>query len=307
MIKRSDWGGMRPPSQYTKIWCSDWKYLIILDACRYDYFEKVFRNYPFIRAGKLEKVYSCGSRTPEWFRCTFKDKVYDGIIYVSANPHINSKGIHFRGFSLRDLRFHKVIDVWDWGWSEELGTVHPKEVNKAAIIASKLYPHKRFIIHYIQPHYPYLSLVAKGIGVKLKKGGKTDLRRPLLPRIKRFIRRRLVELFGDKTGPKLAIKLVGPPSSPRIRLVARRIGIEGLKRAYEHNLRVVLSYVSRLVEKLRGGKIVITSDHGELLGERGMYGHPPWMRVPELIEVPWLELECPKDGQADRIPVETHV
>jgi len=186
-----------------------------------------------------------------------------------------------------------VIDVWDWGWDERLGTIHPREINKAAIIASKLYSQKRFIIHYLQPHDPYLTLTTKGIGPKLKKEEiwQTKRRRSLWDRVRGFIRWRLVDLFGYELGRKLAIKLVGypKPTKPnRVELVAREIGVEGSRKAYENNLRIVLHYVNELIKNLHG-KIVITADHGELLGERG-YGHPMRRRFPELIEVPWLEI-----------------
>jgi hypothetical protein len=48
-----------------------------------------------------------------------------------------------------------------------------------------------------------------------------------------------------------------------------------------------------LVDRL-DGKTVITADHGELLYDR-VFGvrvcsHRPWFNVPQLREVPWLEL-----------------
>ena len=49
-----------------------------------------------------------------------------------------------------------------------------------------------------------------------------------------------------------------------------------------------------LIESL-DGKTVVTSDHGNLFGRRlwpiplQKYGHPPGLRFPELIEVPWHE------------------
>jgi hypothetical protein len=51
--------------------------------------------------------------------------------------------------------------------------------------------------------------------------------------------------------------------------------------------------VDRLLEELPGKKIV-TADHGNLIGDLLLpipvraYGHPPGLRVPELVTVPWL-------------------
>ncbi len=64
----------------------DWDHLIVLDGCRYDYFLKVYTSF---LEGKLEKVVSVGSNTVEWRDNSFPGN-YDDVVYVSANPHINS-------------------------------------------------------------------------------------------------------------------------------------------------------------------------------------------------------------------------
>ena len=38
-------------------------------------------------------------------------------------------------------------------------------------------------------------------------------------------------------------------------------------------------------------RTVITADHGEAFGECGIFGHPPGLLLPELIEVPYLTIE----------------
>lgn len=230
--------------QLDLIWSRNWKYLVVLDACRYDYFERIYKEFPMLKQGRLMKVISPGPTTTEWLIQTFRNRECKDIVYISANPYINSKGIAYGGFNPRKhLHFFKIIDVWDWGWDESLGTVHPKEVNKAAIIASRLYKDKRFIIHYLQPHYPYLTLITKGIGPKLRKEEmwfeKFKERRSLWDRVKGFIRWRLVELLGPELGRKIAVKLVGYPSPPGpscAELVAKEIGLDELRRAYEENL-----------------------------------------------------------------------
>ena len=68
------------------------------------------------------------------------------------------------------------------------------------------------------------------------------------------------------------------------------ISLEKIRGAYEDNLRLVLDYALRLVEAIRG-RVVITADHGELFGEYGLYSHPHGVYVPELVTVPWIELQ----------------
>lgn len=267
------------PNQRIKIWSIGWRYLIVLDACRYDYFEKVYKDYPILKDGKLEKVLSPGSNTIEWITYTFRGVQCYDIVYISANPYINSKGVSFGKFNPKDLHFYRIIDVWEWGWDSKLGTVHPREVNKAALLAMKLYPNKRFIIHYIQPHFPYLSIPREK---QIERGNK----------IKKFIYWKILN-----SQIRCMLKFIGrffaPPNE--VALVAEKVGIDKLRWAYEENLKIVLEYVVKLLKIIKG-KCVVTSDHGELLGEHGKYGHdiygqPYKVKPPELIEVPWLELE----------------
>ncbi len=262
------------PDQRARIWKKDWNYLIVLDACRYDYFEKVYKKYPILRRGRLEKVCSPGSSTREWLLSVFGNGRYDDVVYISANPFVNSKGIPYRGFDpKRYFRFHKIVDVWDFGWVEELKTVHPGEVNKAVLVAVKLYRNKNFVIHYMQPHYPYLRF---------------NVRAGFSDRLKGVVRREIADMLGEGRLRKLVRRFIGLLPSD-IELLARKGGVRGVRRAYEENLEIVLGYVARLLRHLHG-KVVVTSDHGELLGERGMFDHPYGKRFPELIEVPWLEV-----------------
>ena len=53
---------------------------------------------------------------------------------------------------------------------------------------------------------------------------------------------------------------------------AKKIGLEGLKVACEFNLRLVPIYIREQLKNL-DETIIITSDHGEDLGEKGIYGH----------------------------------
>lgn len=65
------------------------------------------------------------------------------------------------------------------------------------------------------------------------------------------------------------------------------ISQEEIKEIYYENLEIVLKYVNGLIDELVG-KIVATSDRGELLCEYGIIGHPKCRYYRELHEVPWL-------------------
>lgn len=266
----------------------DWDYLIILDACRYDYFSKL---YPPYLCGELRKVISPGSSTIEWCKDSFQEK-YNDVVYISANPFINSK-VEVLNFNAKD-HFYKVIDVWDWGWDEKLGTVHPKTVNEAVQSFKDDYPDKKFIIHYLQPHEPYIGHTSgfskpspdtwPFLSVFTTFG---TMRIPYLNGILVYIFQRISKILESRC------KFNGNPLW-RIRPmndVINKFGAKGLREAYSKNITIVLSYVRKLVKNLRGC-VIVTSDHGELLGERNqLYGHVTGVTDPILIEVPWFKVE----------------
>lgn len=267
-----------------------WDYLIILDACRYDYFSKMYEDY---LSGKLEKGISLGSCTEEWLIRSFQD-YYSNVIYISGNPYVNSK-VKIKGFDAR-RHFYKVFDVWEFGWSEELGTVPPEEINEATLSLVHNFPEKKLIIHYLQPHAPYISskVRAKGFpksNFKQKRvlhgiqGHRTNRTiESVVSRLSDFLLR--IKLI--KNSWKLR-EIIGLPPATPMDAVRRKYGIDGLREAYKENLRIVLDYVSELCSKL-SGTIVITSDHGELLGKDGKYGHDCQSKDLKLLEVPLLKV-----------------
>ena len=217
----------------------------MLDACRYDYFASL--NF---FDGELLPARSPASCTVDWLRSVFPGR-YD-LTYVSATPMVNSRGVPVYGYRASD-HFRRIVDVWDFGWDEELGTVPPWEVNEAALRNVD----GRMVIHYLQPHGPYIG------SVRLTVRGQ----RRAAP--------------SHPFAPDLIV----------VELVRRgAVGLELLRAAYRENLRLALRYVEELVGRLPHKRIVVTSDHGELLGEGGRFLHPCGLDVRELRVVPWLEV-----------------
>ncbi len=235
-----------------------WDCLIILDACRYDFFEKIYGE--FIKGGKLERRTSLATETTSFLLRNFNGK-YDDIVYVTANPFVDE---------LLEGRFHRIVPVWKYGWSNELGTVHPRKTYEYALKALKRYKNKRLIVHFIQPHFPFISPKIEDDTFKELRNAVIEGREPNIRNRKRSLRRiSSLDLYVD---------------------VDRHV----LEKAYESNLRLVLPYVYRLMLFVRGRSIV-TADHGEAFGERlhrlvpiKVYGHPPDIPMRELLEVPWL-------------------
>ena len=257
----------------------DWDILIVLDACRYDIFKDNYRDFLH---GELEKRFSPSVDTPTWLKSTFTE-YYKDIIYISGNPYINSKNIDLSKVGFNGLEhFYKIVDVWDFGFSKILRTVHSITMNKSFLEYYTLYPEKRFIVHYIQPHYPYVSVEPKYIKAQRNMLAKTGGKRSF---------DKLMRFFPHSVRWKTAKLLRN--MGVKVRLGVEEIyldkGWEGIRNAYIGDLRFVLKFVSHIVEKVKG-KIVVTADHDKRLGEGGWFGHGG-KRCKEIVEIPWLVIE----------------
>ncbi len=284
----------------------DWDFLIVLDACRFDFFSHYYNNF---FTGTLTKISSSGSCTREWFVNGFKE-YFEDVIYVSANPYINS--FHAEsGFDIKKRffkldaknHFYKVIDVWSFGWDNKLGTVHPETLTQIALSLRKQYPEKRLIIHYLQPHAPYISdkFFSRGFpkpnihdGQILTGLAKTN---PKITNIFRNLTFILEKVnfslgLGNLYIFKLKELLFLPPIDP-LDATLRLRGVNGLRRAYAENVKTVLSHIAYLASKL-SGNIIITSDHGEFLGENRRFGHPCGNYDPIVRKVPWFKITSVK-------------
>lgn len=269
----------------------NWDYLIIFDACRYDYFADLYEYY---LKGKLHKVYSSGTCTNEWLIASFPE-IYDDIIYITANPHV-SDTLKVHGYCAGD-HFHRVHELWKTAWDDKIGTISPKTVtdNTIAILKQINAQDKRVIIHYIQPHAPYLNI---GIdpdyvgGIVRPDESRKISRKPST--IKKYLYHlchaffKNTSLIGNHPDWMLRKFFKLPPETP-MEYVLHEYDVETLRSSYKENLKAVLSETARLLNFL-SGKVVVTSDHGEFLGENKNFSHPCSSNHPILREIPWLEI-----------------
>ena len=274
----------------------DWDHLIILDACRYDYFKKLYKDYSNLKDGELEKRKSRGSNTTEWLEKTFTEPMKD-VTYISANPFINSKGIDIgevkgsvKGDWNAKEKFKEIIDAWLTHWDEELNTVHPKDLTQLI----KENKNKRLIVHYVQPHSPYITAEehsnedfrhSREMAAKKTNKEKTK-KKKLINKVKPLIQP-IWERIPLKT--RLKIKKTLGIELRTINKFVLQGKTDELKQLYRENLEIALEEVNKAIDHLEG-KIVITADHGEALGEEGEWVHPPRKDIPILREVPWLEI-----------------
>ena len=230
---------------------------------------------------------SPATQTVEWLVKTFNENFFSDIIYISSNPFINSKGIKPKqgnySFNGKD-HFKRVIDVWATSWDPDISTVHPVDVNKAAIVSIDLHPKHRHIIHYMQPHSPYIFYG----GLKSHLHPVQNLQKNLSPSNELSVFSKLAKmLFSQETIWRIGHNLGRNPTWD-LGKIWLKYGKEGIKKGYIEDLKLVINHVNKLIELYPKKKIIITSDHGERLGENGNYGHGG-KRERSVIEVPWLE------------------
>jgi hypothetical protein len=155
----------------------------------------------------------------------------------------------------------------------------PESVTKRAIELERKHPNKKMIIHYVQPHFPYIGEYAQQIRLnsKLQIGGFTLS----------------FDEYDDRSDQINIenISLKEAISNPKYGL-----NVDDILKMYEETLEITLNSVEELIEDL-DGKTTITADHGEMFGERPFrwarrhYSHPKRRRTDELCIVPWVEAE----------------
>lgn len=244
-------GTKKVDSDGEHIYNREWDNLIILDACRRDVFGEVVSS-------DVKKRVSLGSSTPDYIKRSFSEGDYGDTVYISANPHFHrSKFVELTGRRPEEV-FHEVFHTYRTDWSEDKKTILPESVVRDALTTEKLFPDKRKIIHFMQPHYPFLECEIDSSGIRMIDGsrdGQTTIESVKQNNVWDLCQQGAVE-------PKAAI------------------------RGYKTNLDNVTDYVNTLAGKL-SGRTVVTSDHGNLIGENGFYGHPSGRREQGLRYVPW--------------------
>lgn len=141
-------------------------------------------------------------------------------------------------------------------------TVPPEVVTDRALDIHDTYPNKRLIVHYLQPHYPFIGET----GQALDHGT-------------------VVEITTD--GEQ---KQTRDSASVWDRLESGTVDEQQVWQAYRENLELVLPAVERLIGNI-DGRSVVSSDHGNAFGRFGVYGHPMDTYLRSLVEVPWLVRE----------------
>ena len=245
--------------------------LIVLDACRYDTFVEV--AYELNINGDLKCVDSEVLGTATWY---FKNWMgFPGeseLIGIIANPW----GMRY------SLKFIETYKAWD-----ETADAAKVDPDRTMEFYRKYAAGKKAMIHFIPPHQPFISPkgldLYKKLGIDLSGMGGTN--------------------WDDRDNFK---------SLSHIQKWISAYGRKGhwpeVKDAYKDNVRFILEKILRWMPEFLP-PVVITADHGEVVGEGGPnntggYGHchsqPNVIKYQRL--VPWLTFKK-KDYVKERLKI----
>lgn len=148
-------------------------------------------------------------------------------------------------------RFHDVEALWEADGKNGRSRLPPSAVTDVALDAYRSTDADRLVVHYLPPHAPFLHCEEKYNLEEKSWGGEThDV------------------WFGLQTG---------------------RFEHEEVWEDYGENLLTVLDEVERLTTHV-SGRVVVTADHANGMGEFGQYGHPGYVPLPAIKRVPWVEM-----------------
>ncbi|WP_147439952.1 LTA synthase family protein [Haloarcula sp. Atlit-7R] len=282
----------------TPVWEEDWDLLIILDGCRADLMWEVEDEYDFLNdRGQLTSV---GSTTIEWLENTIQNAPSSEIeqtAYITGNPN---SVVAFRFSFPNNCSCGKELDpayddvyhsgtttcsacgeahegdriiptdhldeVWRSQWNNELGTILPRPITDAAIRYGRTNDFDRLIVHYMQPHHPFISIPDVDRGTYIEAGDEDRVQR--------------TETIWEQ-------------------LQSGELTEDFVWHHYAENLRCVLNDVALLLDNIDADSAVITSDHGNAIGEYGVYGHLANVPLPCLVDVPWYRTTANDAGDYD--------
>jgi len=267
---------------------TDWHALLVLDACRADAFHATCN-------GGAEVVRAPGVCTPQWVAAVGPELARRDALWVTANPVVDREVARL-GLEV------ETVSAWQslWGrWTAQgIPSVHPLTINGLVVgmrgvpafvpTAADRIPGARqnrargviradrpIVVHYMQPHSPYIGSPPLGLSRWGGSGGGAG---------------------GDFGAACHALQ------QPERAVRAGDVSWADVREAYLGNLRLVWGAARRLAAIL-DGLVVITSDHGELLGEQidgqPRFGHEGHWRHGRLFEVPWLAVAPGASPQPD--------
>lgn len=255
-------GLLSPPPMYNMI-DEDFDLLVVLDACRFDLMESVVDEYDWAH---MMRPYVAASSSQEWISRTFMTRD-SPLPFAVADlwPELTDPGRyaeHFETDLLDDVAYvtwnpySAMLDGDRFGRFEEVW--RGKEASET-----------------IEPRDMTDAVVS------LMRGGwdgrvVVHYQQPHLP-------------FRDEDDEDFE-------DSAWERYQRGELDYGKMWAMYQDNLRWAMDDISLLLENVDASSVAVTADHGNALGEGGMYGHFPYVDNPGMKIVPWIDAGRAEDS-----------
>ncbi|WP_178917804.1 hypothetical protein [Natronomonas gomsonensis] len=253
----------------TNVYDAEWDVLIVLDACRVDALREVADEYDFL--GDIDSIWSVGSNSQEWYLNTFTGQYAEAIAktaLITSNP--NAEAVLKHGDT--DPRIPIPFSWTDWSHVSEEAFAHIEYTRQHERPFDDLGDDAPTFDAIQDPNYITDRAIA---------AGRNDYEKIIVHYFQPH--RPFVDGLIRQNQP-----LSVTEESPYRAVQAGEITKSDLWAAYLDNLRLALGSIEILLENIDAEDVIITSDHGELLGEFGQYGHFFGLPHPDLKRVPWV-------------------
>jgi len=240
----------------------EWDVCLILDAARADELERFRDEFDWLETvGRFSSLASCTwNWVPRTVEATPSD-ILQRTTYVTANPF--SEELTAPG------TFGEIDPVYSYAWDDSLGTVRPRPVTDRAIHHWQQHDPDRLLVHYLQPHVPFLADGAEPLGRE--------------------------NFTHDQESTHDAWDRVTLGDLDRDVAIDR----------YRQTLARALDDVDLLLSSIDVESVIVTADHGEAFGESWLYGHPQGIDLPCLTHVPWIETTAVDENEYEPAEYET--
>jgi hypothetical protein len=236
----------------TNVYDREWDVLVLLDCATIEMMTEVSDEYAFL--GEVGEHITPGTCSNEWMERTFTEDYREEMqetVHVTANTSSEAY--------LNSRDFRRLDEVWRDGWDEDLGTIPARTVTDRAIHHLREHDPERAIVHYMQPHLPF-------VGSDIESNVVTPM------------------------GVKGEGKMLGE-------LHEEGYSRGELWDASVENLRYVLDDLETLLTNVDAERVVISADHGQSFGEQGYWSHPCTTYIDVLKRVPWCVTSATDAGE----------
>jgi len=261
------------------IFDDEWDLAIILDACRVDALQEVEEEYDFIN--DVNSVISVGSSSKEWMANTFRTD-YHNII---------NNTIYLTGNAWADVVFED--DASFSTWTVMNGTIFESNRLVERLLYRPTVTRDDFQDLFLQDLTNINGIeafCAKELTdwtIHVGRTRDTD---------------RIIAHYMQPHEPY--VHHVSNGGNPReidkhpLDLLREGHDRDPIWSEYINNLRYALDEIERLVNNF-DGQVIITADHGEMLGEYNLHGHGEGILHPHLKRVPWVTTSAEDEGTDD--------